>query len=51
MVDYGFKKGSGQPELDDNLLMIKVYFSSLNVQRVKESPTYQVRRKIFYFRA
>ena len=42
MVDYGFKDGTGQPTVDDNLLMVKVYFTSLNVQRVQESPTYQV---------
>ena len=41
MVEYGFKDGTGQPQVDDNLLMVQVYFNSLNVQRVQESPTYQ----------
>ena len=41
MVEYGFRDGTGQPQVDDNLLMVQVYFTSLNVQRVQESPTYQ----------
>ena len=44
MVEYGFRDGTGQPQVDDNLLMVQVYFTSLNVQRVQESPTYQASR-------
>ena len=48
MVEYGFRDGTGQPQVDDNLLMVQVYFTSLNVQRVQESPTYQASRELTY---
>jgi hypothetical protein len=43
MKSYGFTTGASPGmKLSENLLKIQVYFKSLNVQNVRESPTYQV---------
>ena len=43
MAAYGFTSGdTGDTSLSRNLLKIQVYFTSLNVETIAESPTYQV---------
>ena len=43
MKAYGFASGeTGETSMASNLLKIKVYFTSLNVETVTEEPTYQV---------
>ena len=43
MAAYGFTSGdTGNTNLASNLLKIQVYFTSLNVETIAESPTYQV---------
>ena len=43
MDSYGFTSGAtGDSSLASNLLKIQVYFTSLNVETIAESPTYQV---------
>ena len=39
---YGFANiGTDQPGITDDLLQVNVYFKSLNVRTVKETPTYE----------
>ena len=43
MKAYGFTAGdTGDTNMASNLLKIQVYFTSLNVETIAESPTYQV---------
>ena len=43
MDSYGFTSGAtGDASMASNLLKIQVYFTSLNVETIAESPTYQV---------
>ena len=41
MVEYGFEDSTGGPGISDNLLQVNVYFKSLNVRTVVETPVYE----------
>ncbi len=41
MKSFGFTSNGPGPSMSENMLQVQIYFSSLNVQRVSESPTYQ----------
>ena len=43
MAAYGFTSGDDEDKnMASNLLKIQVYFTSLNVETIAESPTYEV---------
>ena len=41
MVEYGFEDSTGGPGISENLLQVNVYFKSLNVRTVVETPVYE----------